>query len=171
MATRRRAGSAYRKSEYIHGSAARQLQAVPKREPDRHEAPGGISSQTLKNRRRAARMSVQYVLFLVVATVVTLAVVIGYLQLTSEVGNRSKRIHALELQIKDTKAENDANYNDIMKKINLEEIRRVAIEELHMVYAQKNQVIFYETEESDYVRQYEDIPEMDKETFGEYLQN
>ncbi len=105
------------------------------------------------------------------ATVVTLAVVIGYLQLTSEVGNRSKRIHALELQIKDVKAENDANYNDIMKNINLEEIRRVAIEELHMIYAQKDQVIFYETEESDYVRQYEDIPEMEKETLGEYLQN
>ncbi len=170
MATRKQTKNVYRKGEYVYGSAVRQLQAVPKRAPERPEEHRRVSSRTLKNRRRAAKMSIQYVLFLSAATIAMLAICIGYLQLRSEVDNRAKRISSLESQLKDRKAENDADYNRIMKSVNLEEIRRIAIEELHMVYADESQVIFYESEESDYVRQYEDIPEKEKDTLGEYLQ-
>ncbi len=170
MATRKRAGNAYSKNEYVYGSAVRKLQAVPKREPERPKKSRSVSSRTLKNRRRAAKMSIQYVIFLSAATIAMLAICIGYLQLRSEVDNRAKRINAMENQLKDAKAENDANYNRIIKSVNLEEIRRIAIEELHMVYADESQIIFYEAEESDYVRQYEDIPEGEKDSLGKYLQ-
>lgn len=46
-----------------------------------------------------------------------------------------------------------------MKDVDLEEIRRIATEELGMTYAAKDQVVLYESEESDYVRQYEEIPD------------
>lgn len=170
MATRRRTENVYRRETYLYGSTVRQLNAVP----ERIERPGErqrVSSRTLENRRRVAKMNIQYVAFLVVATVATLAICIGYLKLRCEVDGRASRIGRMETQLKDAKAENDATYNRIMKSVNLEEIRRIATEELHMVYANEGQVVFYDAEESDYVRQYEDIPEEEKSGIGNYLQN
>lgn len=170
MATRRQTENVYRRETYVYGSTVRQLAAQPERIPQPSKQQR-VSSRTLQNRRRVARMNIQYVAFLVVATVATVAICIGYLQLRSEVDGRASRIGRMETQLKDAKAENDATYNRIMKSVNLEEIRRIAIEELHMVYANNDQVIFYDAEESDYVRQYEEIPEEEKSGIGEYLQN
>ena len=46
----------------------------------------------------------------------------------------------------------------INSNINLEEIKQVAIGEFGMVYAEEGQIVFYENEGSDYVRQIADIP-------------
>ena len=39
----------------------------------------------------------------------------------------------------------------------MEEVKRVAMEELGMTYAKDGQVIVFQSEESDFVRQYIDI--------------
>ncbi len=169
MATKRQTENVYRRETYVYGSTVRQL-AAPER-TERQERRHKISSRTLKNRRRAAKMNIRYVAFLAVETVAALAICIGYLQLRAEVDGRAGRVGRMETQLKDAEAENDAAYNQVMKSVNLEEIRRIAIEELHMVYANNSQVIFYDAEESDYVRQYEDIPEKEKSGIGEFLQD
>ena len=46
-----------------------------------------------------------------------------------------------------------------MSSVDLEEIKRIAISELGMKYAKEGQVITYSGEGSDYVRQYDDIPD------------
>ena len=46
----------------------------------------------------------------------------------------------------------------INTSLDLDYVYRVATEELGMVYPNKNQVILYNKTESEYVRQYEDIP-------------
>ena len=51
------------------------------------------------------------------------------------------------------KISNDEEYNRILSSINLEEIKRIAIAELGMVYAQEGQIIEYENESGDYMRQ------------------
>ena len=51
------------------------------------------------------------------------------------------------------KVANDEEYNRILSSINLEEIKRIAIMELGMVYAQEGQIIEYENESGDYMRQ------------------
>ena len=43
--------------------------------------------------------------------------------------------------------------------MDLDYVYKVATEELGMVYANKDQVRLYNKTESEYVRQYEDIPE------------
>ena len=170
MATRRQTDNVYRRETYVYGSAVREFAAVPER-IERPKEQRGISRRTLENRRRAAKMNIRYVAFLATATVATLAICIGYLQLRSEVDGRTSRINRMEAELKETRMENDANYNRIMKSVNLEEIRRIAMEELHMVYANEDQVILYDAEESDYVRQYEEIPEAEKRGIGKYLQD
>ena len=57
------------------------------------------------------------------------------------------------------KLENDETYTKIMSSVDLEEIKRIAINELGMKYAKEGQVITYSGEGSDYVRQYDDIPD------------
>ena len=55
--------------------------------------------------------------------------------------------------------DNDALETRINTSIDLDNIYKIATEELGMVYANKDQVRMYNKTESEYVRQYEDIPE------------
>ena len=156
-----------RQNSYTYGSTARRLDAVPKVRPERQQP---VRRQAPAKKKGLKTISFQYVLLLAVATVITLGVCVGYLQLRSEVDGRIARISKMEIELKDAKAENDANYNYVMKDVDLEEIRAIAIEELGMTYATKDQVVLYEAEESDYVRQYEEIPEEETKAWHEYLQ-
>ena len=56
------------------------------------------------------------------------------------------------------RSENDALQTRINTDMDLDHIYKVATEELGMVYANRNQVLLYDKTESEYVRQYEDIP-------------
>lgn len=73
-----------------------------------------------------------------------------------------KNIAALEARLSELKAENDDEYNRVTTSVDLEKVREIAINELGMVYAKADQVILYNSQGSDYVRQYGDIPEEDK---------
>lgn len=77
-----------------------------------------------------------------------------------------KNIAALESQLAELKTENDDEYNRVVTSVDLEQIRDIAINELGMVYADQDQVILYDGEGSDYVKQYADIPEDEKSLKG-----
>ena len=48
--------------------------------------------------------------------------------------------------------------NEVMTTTNLSEIKDKAINELGMVYATSNQIVYYSVDGSDYMSQYHDIP-------------
>ena len=54
--------------------------------------------------------------------------------------------------------QNDTAYNAAEDSVNLEEIRSKAMNEMGMVYAARGNVIEYKSPDSDYVKQYSDIP-------------
>ena len=56
------------------------------------------------------------------------------------------------------KQKNDALQNAISAALDPEKIFTIATEELGMVYPGDHQVIEYKKQESEYVRQYENIP-------------
>ena len=56
------------------------------------------------------------------------------------------------------KLANDTKYDETMASVDLEKIKDIAINELGMVYAQEGQIINYNSQDGDYVRQYEDVP-------------
>lgn len=58
-----------------------------------------------------------------------------------------------ESELNGLRLSNDEEYNRIISGINLEEIKRIAIGELGMSYAQEGQIIEYENAEGDYMRQ------------------
>lgn len=142
-----------RKNTYVNGSAARKEEIFRQVEAPRKQ----LSHTTRKNRERARHMNLAYVLFLTMAMALTGCVLIGYIWIQSEITTSVKRISSLESQVNNLKLENDEALGRIESSINLEEIRRIAITELGMTYAQEGQIVEIPDGGSDYVRQYADI--------------
>ena len=67
-------------------------------------------------------------------------------------------ISKLEKELNDLKLANDEEYTRITSSVDLEEIRRIAIQELGMQYAEEGQIISFASESNDYVKQLADIP-------------
>jgi hypothetical protein len=65
----------------------------------------------------------------------------------------------MQSELAELKEANDTKYNSVMDSVNLDEIRTKAQEELGMVYASQDQIITYESPATDYVEQYDAIPE------------
>ena len=145
-----------RNQYYVQGNvvrrsdAARELEGRPQKK---------ISNTARKNRERAKHMNAGYVLFLCMALIVTGIILVNYIGLQSDITNSVKHISSLEKQLNDLKLANDEEYSRITSSVNLEEIRRIAIQELGMQYAQEGQIISFESRSNDYVKQMADIPQ------------
>ena len=151
------------RTEYINGSAARKLAAPQqeevRREKKRRQRSLNHTVTVRRNQEKALQMDLPYVMILTIAAICALYLCVSYLQLQSSIAARINSIEKLEKQIEVLKADNDALETRINTSVDLDHVYKVATEELGMVYANKNQVRLYNKTESEYVRQYEDIPE------------
>lgn len=147
--------TARRNSAYIGGNTVRKSDLPARIE----EAPRKkISHTTRKNRDKAHHMNFAYVMFLTTALVAAGAILIGYIHLQSEITNSVHNISRLESRLNNLKAENDEQLSHIESRIDLEEVKRIAINELGMRYADEGQIVVYSAEGSDYVRQVAELP-------------
>ena len=112
-----------------------------------------------RNQERAMYMDLPYVIMLTLASICTLYLCVNYLHIQSAITARMHNIEAMEEKLEKMRTENDALETSINTSIDLNEIYEIATKELGMVYAKKDQVLLYDKTESEYVRQYEDIPE------------
>lgn len=140
---------------YIEGNTARKLDV---RRAIEEEPRRRLSNTARKNRERAYHMNFGYVAFLVLAMFVAAYVLIGYIQMQADMTTQVEQIAALESELNSLRLANDEELVRINSGIDLEEIKRIAIGELGMVYAAEGQIINYTNEGSDYVRQLGDIP-------------
>ena len=95
---------AIREEAYVYGNTVRQ----PRVSIDRQTAlqpsePKRVSKQVHKNRKRALDMNKGYVLFLSVAAIAALFICVRYLQIQSEITNRSEAIAALQSELTELK--------------------------------------------------------------------
>ena len=98
-------------------------------------------------------MNFGYVLFLVAAMCAATFVLIHYIQLQADLTQKTKVVAAKQVELNNLKLANDEEYNRVISSINLEEIKRIAIGELGMTYAQEGQIVTYANEKNDYMRQ------------------
>ncbi|MDE5717513.1 MAG: cell division protein FtsL [Lachnospiraceae bacterium] len=147
-----------RNAYYVQGNTARNIQPV-RRTDDRPKKK--VNNTVRRNRERAKHMSAGYVLFLGAALVATGMILVYYIGLQSDITNSVKHISMLERQLNDLKVANEEDYSRITSSVDLEEIRRIAIQELGMQYAQEGQIISFASENSDYVKQMAEIPQHD----------
>lgn len=160
--TDKRRTSDRNRQTYVNGTAVRKLQVVEEPKKRRIDRQAQRPRIHRARREKVRYLSIGYSLFLTAASIVALWVCAGYLKLQADNSARMKNIAALEARLSELKAENDDEYNRVTTSVDLEKVREIAINELGMVYAKADQVILYNSQGSDYVRQYGDIPEEDK---------
>lgn len=134
--------------QYQHSNAARRLKEIPDQ-----------NFRKVEGRKPHKGAGMGYVIFVAAALLVTAFVLTRYISLRADVTNRLNNISKLETQLNDLKLENDATYSRINSNVDLEQIRDTAINELGMTYAKEGQVETFTSENGDYVRQVEQIPE------------
>ena len=158
MAARRKAPLGH---EYVYGNAARVMEPAEKekRQKQRPARRKVVSYTVWRNQEKALHMNLPYVIMLTLAVFCVLVICVNYLHIQSDISTRLANIEKLEKGVEQLKAENDALETRINTSIDLDYIYKVATEELGMVYADESQVRLYNKTESEYVRQYEDIPE------------
>lgn len=144
---------------YIYGNTVRKPEVVPKRREEVvPKTPKRVSKQVRKNRKSALHMNASYVVFLTIAAVAALFVCVYYLQLRAELTSRSNNITAMQQELADKKEVNNTKLNNAMDSVNLEEVRKKAIEELGMAHATPEQIITYKNQADNYVKKYKEIP-------------
>lgn len=110
--------------------------------------------RVIEGKRREKRLSMlKEGIFLAISVLVLMLTVSYYLSLQSDITNSMKHIARQEKELNKLRLDNDEKYSRITGNVNLEEIRRVAIQELGMRYADEGQIIYFDGEGSDYVRQ------------------
>ncbi len=152
MATRRNM------PQYVHGSAALKPAAVPQERPHIVRRKQEGSRAIAINNKARQKASAVYTLAMIAALVVVFWVCIDYLALKSEVSEKANIAARLEQNYNKLKSDNDYLEVYIDSNIDYDYILDVAINELGMVYAKSSQVVSYESEDIEYVKQFAEIP-------------
>lgn len=150
---------------YVYGNTVQQMNAAPARRSAQtrvgqraDEQRRNRSSASRRSRIRARQVTMPYAIFLGIVALMTLGICINYVQLkSSNTAYRSELIEK-ENDVSRAKMLNDATYEKVLASVDLEYVREVAINKLGMVYAQEGQIIPYSSQDSDYMRQYSDVP-------------
>ena len=168
-------GNTVRKAEAVPRSfaytAQRRASAIPAELPSREtgrerrrqaERQAVQKTQRLSNARRVDRselsIDLPFLLLLTAAVVATLVICYNYLRLTASIDAHMDNIERLETTLEDMRTENDALEQSIDTSVDLNYVYNVAVNELGMIHAGKDNMITYDKTESEYVRQYENIP-------------
>jgi hypothetical protein len=143
---------------YIEGNAVRKVDTqIPQRETDGNEFSKKKKS-IRKRQENTTSMSFSHLMTMSVAMLVVLVLCVNYISIQSKLTSIIRQTQIKESELENLKNENDAAEADIALYVDLDHIYDVATNRLGMIYAKKSQVITYEKTESEYVRQFEDIP-------------
>lgn len=141
---------------YVYGNAARKL-------PKDTEREFRVRSRSYREQLRQERLAYYkkiYNAVLIVGTVVALCFIIWhYINVQAEVTALMNQKAALQSQYQELLLDNDLYEDRIISSVNLQEIERIAVEELGMKLAGEGQIITYSGEIEDYVKQNMDMPE------------
>ena len=147
---------------YVEGNTVRKLEPVQvpvKREQTSEKVRRRAEDRRVRrNQEKALQMDLPFVIALTAASICTLYICVDYLHMQYSIAARIHNIEQYEKELEVLKAENDAMETSINTYVDLDYVYKVATEELGMVHADRDQVITYNKTESEYVRQYDDIP-------------
>ena len=150
-----------RDREYVYVQGNTVLSPVPSRDEIVHEMRrnAGHRARVRRNRERAGKVTLGYALFLALSFLVMALILIGYLDLKSDITARTQNIATLKNELNNLKLENDERYERLTTSIDLNEVRKIAESELNMSYAGQGQIQVFSKDKSDYVHQLTDLPD------------
>lgn len=162
-------------SYYVNGSAVRAPKPNyrPETEPRKrtHVDPENEQRIIRKPRNskyyaasRSASVSINLPLtvLLVISLIVCVLVGYKYLCIKSSLNTHMDNIKTLETTLDTLRSENDALERSIDTAVDLDKVYEIATKELGMVRVKQDNIILYDKTESEYVKQNEDIPEIDE---------
>ncbi len=144
---------AARRRDYVYGNTARALRPIEKEV----RSPRKLSAKSRKNIDRDTGMNPGFMIFMTLAMVLTGIVCVQYIRLQSSLTTYVNTISAMEVELQGLRAENDDYESRIKGAIGLENIKKRAMDELGMTYASDEQIVVYNSEGTDYVRQFVSI--------------
>lgn len=142
----------YADNVYVYGNTARRLDVQREYEEQQESQRRTLSNEARKNREKAKQMSLGYIFFVAVAFAMCVVVLMGYINLQSEINALDKEIAKQEKLLNTLLKDNAEAEARIDAALDLEQIKYVAITQLGMVYPEEGQVITYEGVDYDYVR-------------------
>lgn len=149
---------------YIDGSTVRKVEQAPVRKSnnDVHRKTTRKPEQTRRvseKAQKALAFNMGYTVFVTAAVLIMILACIAVLYMESRISLQQANINELETQLEVIEEENAAYRLSLENMYTLDEIYDVATNELGMVYAEKGQIVYYESADEDYVKQYQDVPE------------
>lgn len=138
----------YSRTPYVNGSAVRKQN--PRR--DEYRTPHRVVRSSKKQKRQA--MDLGFVLFLTAALIITGFTCIQYINLQTSITSSVDEISQLKIELEEKKAANDDTECRIKGAVDLEFVKKRAMDDLGMTYAREDQIVIYESDGTDYVRQY-----------------
>lgn len=151
---------------YVDGNTVRRAEAAPDYRQRRQERINEEEKAKERRRRRMVRREQErtlrvgrsYLTFLTMVMIVFGVFAGTYIKIQSDVTSRMDTVSNLESQIADLKAENDEAYKRLSTSVDLESVKKTALEELGMSYVKESQIVYYSVGDDDYMNQYGDIP-------------
>ena len=149
-------------SYYVDGNTVRKTKRkyVDDRRVRSDRKRKSLDAKQEKLIRRHKLMSTVILIFMVAALSAAGLILYVYIYLQSEITSTIKNISYMEQELNELTLENNEAYNRISGNIDLEEIKRIAIQEYGMRYVQQGQIVTYtDGGGNDYVRQMKEISE------------
>ena len=141
---------ARRNNEYVYGNTARALRPIEQEV----RSPQKLSTGSRKNIKRDSAMNPGFMIFMTLAMVLTGVVCVQYIRLQSSLTTYVNTISAMEIELQSLRAENDDYESRIKGAVGLENIKKRAMDDLGMTYASDDQIVVYNSDGTDYVRQF-----------------
>lgn len=138
----------------VNGSSA--VQQQEERQVERR--PAKKRQRRVLPRTAVDIIPVAYVFAVAIACVCILLFSTMYIHAKTEVTALTKNVSSLQNSLETIRQENQDLQNEITTGTSLDTIKDKAINELGMVAADDSQIVYYESSDSEYVRQKEDIP-------------
>lgn len=147
------------RTNYIEGNTVRKLNTAPDRQrEDQYEIPSRRRQEQVRTKTLSG-INLASLAVLTVAIIATLYMCTEYLKIQYKVSQMNNTIITMEKKLSIMTKMNNAEFESVNTKNDLDHIYKVAVQDLGMVYPNENKVIKYQRGKEDYVRQYQDIPE------------
>lgn len=145
---------------YTEGNAVRRVRPDSDvyENPLREERRRQSKRSSRKSQKELSSINMASCVILIFAITITLFTCIDFIKIQAEVSSLNKSIIQSEKELSNLKDENRIHKAQLDASVDLNEIYDVASNELGMVVPNDNQVIYFESVKSGFVKQYENIP-------------
>ncbi len=150
---------------YVKGNTIRQTRP----DPSIYDVPDHRQREEIERRQRSRTKSKPQkelsninkgtCAILMVAIAMTLFICIDYIKVQADISTTNKNIIQTEKELADLKEDNRIQKEQLNASLDLNKVYNIATSRFGMVRPSEDNVIYFEATLSEYVKQYEEIPE------------